>query len=356
MKKTLLALAALAATSAAFAQSSVTLYGVVDVSVERVKGDHQVNRVSSSNLASSRLGFKGTEDIGGGLKANFALETAVTADTGANGGGSTRFFDRAAWAGLSGGAGEIRLGRQDSSIGALAGDTTILGGQAYDDLKILGTRAAGSYRRVDNGITYILPTVVQGVTAQVQYSTAASGAEASVAGSPNYSESTGLSIKYASGAVLAGLGYINIKDDSSAASPAGDQRANATLVYGGYDLGMAKVIAYFDSETKAAERLTVLGVKAIVPVTADLTVQAGVSRAKNVNGLAATNDDAVVTAVKAVYKLSKRTSVYGLGTIVNNEAAVGGGIDKYSSSNTGGVVLSNDVTAGGIAVGVVHSF
>ena len=64
MKKTLLALAALAATSAAFAQSSVTLYGVVDVSVERVKGDHQVNRVSSSNLASSRLGFKGTEDIG----------------------------------------------------------------------------------------------------------------------------------------------------------------------------------------------------------------------------------------------------------------------------------------------------
>ena len=345
MKKTLLALAALAATSAAFAQSSVTLYGVVDVSVERVKGDHQVNRVSSSNLASSRLGFKGTEDIGGGLKANFALETAVTADTGAQG-NSARFFDRAAWVGLAGGAGEIRLGRTDSSIGALAGDSSILGGQAYDDLKIVATRAADSYRRVDNAITYILPTVVQGVTAQLQHSTAAGSSSATgteLYGS-NAGESTGLSIKYASGAVLAGLGYINIKDDGAAA---GDQHANATLVYGGYDLGMAKVIAYFDSETKAAERMTVLGVKAIVPVTADLTVQAGVSRAKNVSGSAASNDDAVVTAVKAVYKLSKRTSVYGLGTIVNNEFALTKGILAPTSG---------DRVAGGIAAGVAHAF
>ncbi len=349
MKKTLLALAALAATSAAFAQSSVTLYGVVDVSVERVKGDHQVNRVSSSNLASSRLGFKGTEDIGGGLKANFALETAVTADTGANGGGSTRFFDRAAWAGLSGGAGEIRLGRQDSSIGALAGDTTILGGQAYDDLKIVATRAADSYRRVDNAITYILPTVIQGVTAQLQYSTAAgsSGAVGSEAYGSNLGESAGLSVKYASGPILAGLGYLNIKDTTAGAP---DNRANATLVYGGYDLGMAKVIAYYDAETAVTgtQRLSVLGVKAIVPVSADLTVQAGISKAKNVAGSTSSNDNALTTAVKAVYKLSKRTSVYGLGTIVNN----GDGVNKGIS----GVSISNGGTAGAIAAGVAHAF
>jgi len=350
MKKTLLALAALAATSAAFAQSSVTLYGVVDVSVERVKGDHQVNRVSSSNLASSRLGFKGTEDIGGGLKANFALETAVTADTGANGGGSTRFFDRAAWAGLSGGAGEIRLGRQDSSIGALAGDTTILGGQAYDDLKIVATRAADSYRRVDNAITYILPTVIQGVTAQLQYSTAATGTSGALgveAYGSNHGESAGLSVKYTSGPILAGLGYLNIKDTTAGAP---DNRANATLVYGGYDLGMAKVIAYYDAETAVTgtQRLSVLGVKAIVPVSADLTVQAGISKAKNVAGSTSSNDNALTTAVKAVYKLSKRTSVYGLGTIVNN----GDGVNKGIS----GVSISNGGTAGAIAAGVAHAF
>ncbi len=346
MKKTLLALAAFAATSAAFAQSSVTLYGVVDVSVEKVKGDHQVARVTSGNLATSRLGVKGTEDIGGGLKANFVLESAVSADTGAS--NATRFFDRSAWVGLAGGAGELRLGRQDSSIGALAGDSSILGAQAYDDLVIVGTRAGSAYRRVDNAITYILPTVVQGLSAQVQYSTAAGTTTATgteLAGD-NFNKTYGLSVKYAAGPIIAGLGYLNVADS---AATAGDQRANATLVYGGYDLGVAKVIAYYDGETKAAgvNRLSVFGVKAIVPVSADLTVQAGVSKAKNIVGSAAGNDDAVITAVKAIYKLSKRTSVYGLGTIVNNEDLSMKGI----VAPTNGSVL-----AGGVAMGVSHAF
>jgi len=84
MKKTLLALAAIAASSAAMAQSSVTLYGVVDASVENVKGDKSLNRVSSDNLSSSRFGLKGTEDIGGGLKGLFVLESGLKVDTGAN--------------------------------------------------------------------------------------------------------------------------------------------------------------------------------------------------------------------------------------------------------------------------------
>ncbi|MFN4264793.1 MAG: porin [Aquabacterium sp.] len=350
MKKTLLALAAVAASSAAFAQSSVTLYGVVDVSVERVKGDHQVNRISSSNLSSSRIGFKGTEDIGGGLKAKFALESAVNVDTGAQG-NTARFFDRAAWVGLAGGAGEIRLGRQDSSIGELAGDTSILGGQAYDDLKIVKTIAGDSYRRVDNAVTYILPSFIQGVSAQLQYSTA--GVANATAGDAtgterygsNYGESTGLSVKYASGPVLAGLGYINIKDNKH--DVAGDQRANATLVYGGYDLGMAKVIGYYDAETKGARRLSVLGVKAVVPVSAETTVTAGISKAKNTAGLAANNDDAVITAIKATHKLSKRTTVYGIATLVNNEGAASVALVSPTSA---------DAKAGGIAFGVAHAF
>lgn len=360
MKKTLLALAALAASSAAFAQSFVTLYGVVDVSVERVKGDHQVTRVSSGNLASSRLGFKGTEDIGGGLKANFVLESAINADTGAQG-NTARFFDRAAWAGLAGGAGELRVGRQDSSIGALAGDTTILGGQAYDDLKIVKTRAAEYYRRVDNAVTYVLPQIMPGLSAQVQYSTAAlwnktTTPAAEVPGAEtygsNFGKSYGLSVKYAEGPVLAGLGYLNVTDDNSAV--AGNQRANATLVYAGYDLGAAKVIAYMDNETgkvaaatAGAKRLSVYGVKAVVPVSTELTVSAGVSKAKNIAGSKTGNDDAVITAVKANYKLSKRTSVYGLATLVNNESGATVGM---LAPTTG------DTLAGGVAFGVAHAF
>ncbi|MEI8326504.1 MAG: porin, partial [Betaproteobacteria bacterium] len=71
MKKTLIALAALAATGA-FAQSSVTLYGAVDASFEHDAGNGlTLNRMNNSNLGSSKLGFKGTEDLGGGLTAVF---------------------------------------------------------------------------------------------------------------------------------------------------------------------------------------------------------------------------------------------------------------------------------------------
>lgn len=136
MKKTLVAAATLIAATGAFAQSSVTLYGVVDASLENVKGTDSLTRVSSDNYASSRLGFRGVEDLGSGFKAKFVLESAVKVDTGANGGGSSRFFDRAAWVGLEGAYGELRLGRIDSSIGLLAGNSAILGAQAYDDLKI----------------------------------------------------------------------------------------------------------------------------------------------------------------------------------------------------------------------------
>src|SRR5690606_19846706 len=94
MKKTLLALAAIAASSAAFAQSSVTLYGVVDASLESVRGDKTVTRVSSDNLSSSRFGLKGSEDLGGGTRANFALEAALKTDTGAADG---TFWSRQAW-------------------------------------------------------------------------------------------------------------------------------------------------------------------------------------------------------------------------------------------------------------------
>lgn len=349
MKKTLLALAAVAASSAAFAQSSLTLYGVADLSVERVKDTKQYNRVSSSNYSSSRIGFKGTEDLGEGLKANFVLESGVNVDTGENGGKAVRFFDRAAWVGLTGGAGEVRVGRQDTSIGLIAADTSILGGQAYDDLKMIKSAAADGYRRADNAITYVLPQFITGLTSQLQYTvkagtSSATGAETSD-DTKNVGRATGLNVKYASGPVLAGLGYINVKDTNG--TTAGNQQANATLVYAGYDLGMAKVIAYYDTETKAAERMSLIGLKAVVPVSEELTVTAGLSQAKNTAGLAAGNDDAMIVSAKVAYKLSKRTVAYGMGTLVDNEAA----------SKVGVVApTAGDQKTGGIAFGVSHAF
>jgi predicted porin len=347
MKKTLVALAALASASA-FAQSSVTLYGVLDASIENVKGTQSVTRVSSDNLATSRLGFKGTEDIGGGLKANFVLEHAVKVDTGAQGnvtsaGAGVRFFDRAAWVGLSSNYGDLRLGRQDSSIGAIAGNSAILGAQAYDDLKIAKTLAGDEFRRVDNAITYVLPKLVDGLSAQVQYTTAAgtSAAVGAETAGVDTGKAYGLSAQYVAGPLGLGLGYINAKENTT-----GTQEAQGVLVYGSYDFGLAKVTAYYEQDDKdsKAEKLSVAGLKAAVPFSKDFTLTAGVSQVSN---SAYTKDaDALIIAVKGQYSLSKRTALYGLLTSVDND----------SNATLGLATTAAGKSSHGIAFGVRHAF
>jgi len=334
MKKTLVAVAALLAATGSFAQSSVTLYGVVDASLETVKGTKSLTRVSSDNLASSRLGFKGVEDLGGGLKANFVLESSVGVDTGeAN---STRFFSRAAWVGVSSGYGDLRIGRQDSSIGALAGNTAILGGQAYDDFKIAPMLSNNDYRRLDNAITYVAPTFVPGLSTQVQYSTAAGaskvvGAEDSTGAGKAY----GLSAQYAAGPFGAGLGYINAKKTSSV-------KDSGLLAFGSYDFGMAKVVAYYeqDKTSKTAETTKLYG-------ATGFSVQAGLSKAKNTDKIKSGDDDnATILAIKAVYDLSKRTSVYGLFTNVDNAKGSALGLTTTAAGKD----------SRGLAFGVKHAF
>ncbi len=317
MKKTLIALAAVAASSAAFAQSSVTLYGSLDLSVESVKGEKSVTRVTSGNHTTSRFGVKGTEDLGGGLKAKFNLEAPVSADTGAVSG---NFWNRQAWLGLQGGFGELRLGRQDTPIGAIAGNTSLLGGQAYDDFKIAGTLAGNDARRTDNAITYILPKLADGLTATLQYSTKLSGAEAA---NDDEGKHYGLSVQYAANGFGAGLGYVNAKADTT-----GDTKAKGVLVYASYDFGMAKLTGYYnrDSVSGAAEDLKLYGVRVDVPVSDTFALQASLSQAKDVDMNGSDDNDATIVALKGTYSLSKRTAVYGLLTNVSNDKGAGIGI------------------------------
>lgn len=364
MKKTLLALAAIAASSAAFAQSSVTLYGVVDASVESVKGTKTVNRVSSDNLSSSRWGIKGTEDMGNGLKANFVLESPLKSDTGAAGNDKGQLFDRQSWVGLAGGFGEVRLGRTDSVVGDIAGN--VLSAQPYDDLKIVKTRGGDSYRRVSNSINYILPAVVPGLAVTLQYSTGA-GTGAATSPSPNgevagssEGRTYGLSAKYVAGPLSAGVAYQFAKDEVANATLVGNQKANATLGYAAYDFGLAKVTAYYDVETNLknltataavpARRLSVTGAKVAVPVSPDFTLTVGGSIARNVKNDGNSASDIQIVTIKGVYNLSKRTSVYGMFTNVNNDTASTSAIDSTN------VPVAAGKTTRGIAAGVRHSF
>lgn len=110
MKKSLLALAALTAfAGAASAQSSVTLYGRVDLSVNKGIGS---DVKSISNGSGSRLGLRGTEDLGGGLSALFNIEHRFNADTGADSTGGVRFWNGRSFVGLQGGFGQIIFGRE----------------------------------------------------------------------------------------------------------------------------------------------------------------------------------------------------------------------------------------------------
>jgi predicted porin len=155
MKKTLVALAALATVGAAFAQSTVTLYGKIDWEIQNLSG-HTVAgvsknpglRVQSAGLNGSRFGMKGSEDLGGGMSAIFDLQAGINVDTGqlaqcgaanvvsvsacssvtgAAGAVTTaqapRVFGRQAFAGLKGGWGQLTAGRQyapyDNAFGVL---------------------------------------------------------------------------------------------------------------------------------------------------------------------------------------------------------------------------------------------
>ena len=113
MKKFLFACAAIGAISgSASAQSNVTVYGIIDASIAHSQSEAAPSKLSidSGNWYGSRLGFRGSEDLGDGLSAIFQLENGFSVDTG-NLGQSGRLFGRHAWVGLKGSLGMLRVGR-----------------------------------------------------------------------------------------------------------------------------------------------------------------------------------------------------------------------------------------------------
>ena len=148
----------LAVAPAAFAQSSVTIYGVVDVYTAYQKStvggkDTSLWAMGNNGQMTSRLGFKGVEDLGGGYRASFNLETGFDPSTGGLQ-NSYRYFDRQSWVGLGGGFGEVRVGRQNSVMFLYSGNMDAFGaatyGSAYNNF-------ANWLARVDNDVSYISP-------------------------------------------------------------------------------------------------------------------------------------------------------------------------------------------------------
>ena len=165
MKKSLIALAVLAASGAAMAQSSVTLYGIADVVIH--KDDNVSAKLSSGGVSTSRWGVKGSEDLGGGLKANFNLESDVNMGTGAN--NPAGMFRRSAYVSLASDQyGELRLGRATSvAVAHLVSGGIVLPSNAMHGTMLIGAGLAGDFF-VPNAITYVSPSL-SGLRASLLY-------------------------------------------------------------------------------------------------------------------------------------------------------------------------------------------
>jgi general bacterial porin, GBP family len=354
MKKSLLALAVLGAfAGSAVAQSSVTLYGIADANFTSQKGGTNTrNAIDSGGLNGNRWGLRGTEDLGGGLKANFVLESGFTLDNGL-GGQSTqtnaavpatstspaipavsqaRLFGRAAWVGVSGGFGEVRIGRHLTPIGSTIDSVSGgLGTRGADVMPVARTIGGTNGRnldayRTDNSVNYITPNL-GGLTAHLQYSTQVNGAE-NVGLNKEVGQHYGVNVMYKGGPVAAGVAYLAVTDAVAQTLPslagAGKQKVNSLFAFGSFDARFAKfTLAYNQddfSDLGNVKDPTTIGIGADVPL-GPVVLSAAYAKVKDSKGVSGgASDDADIYTVQAVYDLSKRTALYAFYTGVKNDA------------------------------------
>ena len=309
MKKSLLALAAISLAGAASAQSSVTLFGIVDAAYAHVSaGGRSASGITNSGLNSSRLGFRGVEDLGGGLKANFWLEGALSNDDG-NAAGLT--FQRRSYVGLSGGFGQVRIGREYTPT---FWNTTIYdpfgtnGVGTSNTLAMIGSAGAVGNStnavRANNMITYDLPAMGGFVgQAMVAFGENTGGVKTN-----NY---LGFRFGYAAGPLSAHAAFGKTKALTSA-NDTKYQNIGAS-----YDFGAVKPMFFWGTEkTGSGAKVTGWELGAVAPMGQG-ELRAAISRYDVANS----PNDWSKFALGYGYNLSKRTQLYTTYARVSNKGA-----------------------------------
>jgi predicted porin len=318
MNKSLLALAVMAACAGtASAQTNVTIYGVVDAGIAYKDDGNPAGKtwtLESGQQSGSRLGFKGSEDLGGGLSAIFALENGFGIDTGALGQGN-RLFGRQAWVGLNGGFGTVKLGRQPTplytALDAIDPFGTNLAGNAQKVFG-LGTYALDPLLRTDNTLSYALPR-------SSGFSGIASYGFGEQAGKFSAGHNLGLGLNYVNGPINVQFAHQHAKSVPLAALAGSTLDTKATLIGATYDLNVVKAhVAFAHNKFDIAgfsvkDRNWLLGVSA--PVGAG-TLLASYIRNDVTDASAAKSDQ---YALGYTYPLSKRTNVYTSASFLKND-------------------------------------
>lgn len=391
MQKKLIALAiAGLASTAAFAQSNVTIYGVADATFDSVTASKEAtgtferaNRVSAN---SSYIGFKGTEALGNGLSAVFQFENTVAFDTGAAITGN-----RDSYVGVAGGFGTVLagtltgptralgasvdvfsgatgIGANSGLLGKLGNNlTNVTNGNITDNnggvSVTANTRSQTQTSMFDtrwkNAIAYVSPTV-NGFTGVAAY--VANENHSTTVDTSGYD----LGLNYANAPVKVGISYNNVSLRNNAAASASlnsgnnltafgtDVKASDVRVAGSYDFGVATVRAIYDRVEAKGSLLTikqnVWGLGGTYSVTAAGKVVGQYYKANDVTGLDG-NQDARLWALGYEHSLSKRTILKATYAHLSNGSAAN---YDFGVNATGGSVSNSTVS--GIQLGVRHSF
>lgn len=361
---------ALAAAGAQAQSSSVNIYGSIDQYFNHMSsssGAH-VNALQDGKDLRSRLGFRGNEDLGGGLQARFQLEMGLSTNTGATA-DANRAFDRQSWVGLSQeGLGELRIGRQNSAAFTRGDYTDFTARTLGSVINNFGVPA-----RFDNDVAYISPR-----WAGVQVEAHFAQQQASASGTQVSTPIVQLAADYLNGPVRVGYAGLSAKAPQKSVI---DAAVFYHYLYANYDYGKGKVYAAYVRSNNIASNAngndagSVLGntggvvtwtstsvnrtydifqLSADYRVTDALRVGALWGR---INDQSGAGHNASGGAVGAYYALSKRTTLSALYETLRNSSAAG--FRPAGSAALGTNFAGTDVngrTINGLQLGVLHRF
>lgn len=348
MKKSLFSLSLACVAAGACAQSSVELFGVVDVGVAHLTGtDVSKTGVSTGGANISRIGFRGREDLGGGLKAAYWLEAGMDVDSGQGKASGALSFNRRSTVSLLGTFGEVRLGRDDSAsfLSTLIFDPFLTNGvggtMAFTMLGIPGTAnaAGGAPIQISNSVSYFLPPNLGGFYGQVQV---ALGEQASNAVNKNQGDYQGLRVGYRKGPLNVAASTGKLMGDTGA----NDLTANNLGV--SYDLGVARPSLLWASEERGAFKISATQLGVAAPLGAG-ELRASYARYETANSDANWSK----IALGYGYNLSKRTQIYGTYARIENDQGARRSIGVQGLAAPG---TSLGGSSSGLEAGIRHNF
>ncbi len=345
--------------------ADVTIYGTIDQAYQSTKvtdpgsllstdGSYKNTNITGTNNGGSAIGFKGSEDLGGGLKAFFQQEIGLNTDsnggpqTAAGGQSAGDYENRNSFVGLSGGFGSIQVGRQYNFAfyNIIANDP-----MGFSGLGTYAAAAAGNAARTDKMIAYTLPTFVPGV--KVELGKAYGNATVTTASPRKEGDSTSWALAYSNGALYAGFTGESVIDATSKV-----KYSSGTVTY---DLGMVKIGYGTSKSTDPNATLAEASSKPIytggggdyaptsykgemtsitVPINGSLSAFYSTGSLSQDDGTGALKTKA--SQLGANYSLSKRTTVY-LQT-------------GKTKTDLPSPYAANSMSTSGYALGVLHSF